>query len=897
VIDPDLLELRRQRALRALVPLFVLSGATSLVYQTLWVRQLHLVVGTSGLAVATVLAAFMSGLALGGFLGGRFADGARRPILAYALLEAGIGLYALLFPLLLHAVEPVYLEFWRQNEPTPLTFFAFQFLLLGVLLLPPTTCMGATLPLLARFATSPETRPIGEAEDTETAAAQPGAPALVAADPGARIGRLYGANTLGAVLGTALAGFVLLPGLGLHATTWVTAGGNALLCGLALATAARAGELAPAPREHVATTRGFALLAAIAFLAGLSGLIYEVAWFRVLLLNLGGSAYAFTIMLLAFLIGIAGGGWTGGGLADRVHARHGLPGVLRGLALLELGVGLLAWAAMYLYGELPYAFTWIFDQVDPNLGWLWPGELALALVIMLPPALLMGAAFPFLVRAAAGDGRGALGGPVGALYGWNTVGGILGAGAGSLLLLPRIDVTGTVILAISLNLAAAVLAIGAVQWRSGHRARLGGWVLAGAWAVGLLHFKPPPWDPLLMTAGMYKYASDLSDRSRAGVYAFAVSAYDLLFYDEGLSSVVTVARSKTTGNMWLANNGKVDASTSIDMPTQVLCAELPFAFRPESRDAVVIGLASGITAGTVTLDPRLEHIDIVELEPAILAASHLFDDYNHHPLDDPRVHLYANDGRNHITLVPPASYDVVVSEPSNPWLSGVSNLFTREFFELGKTRLRPGGVWSQWVQMYGMDEDDLRTLVKTFAEVYPYVRLFSTIEDADLVLVGSEAPLSIQVPDLARLFTISPDVSRELAGIGITSSADLLTRYQLDRDGALAFAGDAPENTDDNMRIEYSAPLHLHEDTAARNFQALLGEKDERKPPLEAVQGVEGMKDLARAYARRKHWIEALVVLKAAARLAPEDPQLQPMYDTWQQELFKALAPSKPDKR
>ncbi len=861
---------RSRRALGALLPLFVFSGATSLVYQALWVRQLHLVVGTSQVAVATVLAAFMTGLALGGFLGGRLADGARRPVLTYAVLEAGIGVYALLFPWLLDLVQPLYLEFWRANEPTPTVFALFQFGLLGLLLLPPTICMGATLPLLARFATAPETQ--DPEEDSN--------------DIGARVGHLYGANTLGAVLGTALAGFVFLPQLGLAATTALTAAGNVLLCVIAVAVALRLGEIAPAPTARITAGRSFMVLALVAFLAGTSGLIYEVAWFRVLALNLGGSAYAFTIMLLAFLIGIAGGGWFGGGLADRVAQRFGGQGLLRGLALIEGGIAVLAWGTMYLYGELPYAFTWLYEAVDPHLHLLWPAKLVLALVLLLPPTLLMGAAFPFLVRAAAEGGR-SLGGPVGALYGWNTVGGIVGAAAGSLLLLPSLHVTGTVLLAIAVNLGAASVAILAADWGRA-RAQAIGWTALAASVAGLAAWKPPPWEPLLMTAGMYKYASELSDRTREGVYAFAVAPYDLLFYEEGLSSVVTVARSKANGNIWLANNGKVDASSSVDMPTQVLCAQLPFAFRPQAQDVAVIGLASGVTAGTVTLHPGLRRIEVIELEPAILRASRFFDEVNHRPLDDPRTRLYANDGRNHIVLAQEGSYDVVISEPSNPWLSGVSNLFTQEFFELGKRKLRPGGVWSQWVQMYGMGGEDLRSLLRTFAEVYPHVRLFSTIEDADLVLVGSDEPLSIAEEDLARLFGLSPAISAELSAIGIEEAADLLTRYQADRERVLAYAGEVEANTDDNMRIEYSAPLHLHEDTADANFLALLGPKDMRRPPMEAVQGADGLLRLAHAYARRERWVEALIVLKEAWS-REESEEVEALYNEWQLRLVQSL--------
>lgn len=858
----------RRRALGGLLPLFVVSGATSLVYQTLWVRQLHLVVGTSQLAVATVLSAFMTGLALGGFLGGVFADRARRPVLAYALLEAAIGLYALAFPTLLHGVWPLYISLGQALQPSPLLFATSQFLLLGLLLLPPTVCMGATLPLLARFATAPE-----------LAQELPG-------EAGERVGRLYGANTLGAVLGTALAGFVLLPGYGLKATTMVAATGNLLLCLAAVLVARALGEIAPQPRARVRAAGGFPVLSMVAFLAGLSGLIYEVAWFRVLALNLGGSAWAFTIMLLAFLIGIALGGFLGGGWADRRVARGGERGLLQTLAALQAGIALLALGTMYLYGELPYAFTWLYDQVEPDLTLLWPGKLVLALLMLLPPTTLMGAAFPFLVRAAA-DGGGSLGGPVGQLYGWNTVGGVLGAAVGSLLLLPRLHVTGTVLLAIGLNLLAALLVLGLADLRAAPGRTLG-FAAAAAWALGLMVYRPPPWDPLLMTAGMYKYASEMSDRSRQGVYDFAVAPYDLLFYEEGLSSVVTVARSKANGNIWLANNGKVDASSSVDMPTQVLCAQLPFAFRPDARHVAVIGLASGVTAGTVTLHPGLKRIEIIELEPAVIRASRFFDQVNHRPLEDPRAVLFANDGRNHILLAMNGTYDVVISEPSNPWLSGVSNLFTREFFELGKRKLRPGGVWSQWVQMYGMGEEDLRSLLRTFAEVYPHVRLFSTIDDADLVLIGSEAPLSIAEEDLARLFQLSPAIQRELAAIGIDEAVDLLTRYQADRERILAYAGDVEPNTDDNMRIEYSAPLHLHTDTADANFLALLGPKDMRRPPLEAVQGQEGLVRLAHAYVRRGRWVEALMVLKEAWKI-DESEEIEALYNDWQARFLATL--------
>lgn len=867
-MDSDIEPYRRGRVISALFPLFLASGATSLVYETLWERQLHLVFGTSQIAVITVLAAFMTGLAAGGFVAARKVHLVRRPLRTYAILEGAIGLYALLFPLVLAALEPLYLGFFRALTPSPVVFALFQFLLLGVALLPATTCMGATLPLLVRFATSQSEQQTGHA-----------------------VGRLYGANTLGAVLGVSLAGFVLLPMAGLQQTTVITAGGNVLLCLAALWLDRQVSALGVTARDD-RRLAALGSLAVVACLAGLASLICEVAWFRLMVLILGGSAYAFSLMLLAFLLGIGLGGLAGGRLSDRAWSWRGVQGVLLGLAAAQLGVALLTYGAMYAFGELPFWFVYLYNLVEVNLNLLWPAKLMLALLVMLPPALLMGITFPFLVRAAA-DHSAELGSPVGRLYGWNTVGAIVGASAGGLLLLPALHVTGALLVAVSLNLLAALIALLRTGILDRSKQAIGGVAWAGL--VALLFVFPPPWDALLMTAGMYKYVSDLhpEERSREGIIDFAVTPYELLFYEEGLSSVVTVARSRSSGNIWLANNGKVDASTNVDMPTQVLVAHLPFAFMPEPENVMVIGLASGITAGSVVRHSTPSRIDIIELEPAIVRASQAFNEHNNRPLDDPRVTLFANDGRNHTNLVAPQTYDLVVSEPSNPWQTGVSNLFTREYLELGKSRLTEGGVWAQWVQMYGMDTDDLRSLLGTFTDVYAHVALFSTIEDADLVLIGSDAPLQLDVEQMRRMFALDAAVADDLAAIDCPDAEDLLARLQMTRDGLREFAGDVERNTDDNMRIEFSAPLHLHEMTADENFFALLKRGGEQKEPplipLDAVHGLSGRLALAEAYARRDDWLRAAIAIKEDAAQPGAQDDVLVTYELYQQRLLASF--------
>ncbi len=866
-MDRHVALVRREAALKLLVPLFFLSGATSLIYETVWGRALHEVFGTSQVAIATVLAAFMGGLSIGGLVGARYADRVAKPLLVYGILEGIIGGYALVFPLLLKAITPVYLGFWAAFEPSPVAFSAFQTVLVGLLILVPTTCMGATLPLLARFVTT----------------------RLDLA--GRRVGLLYGVNTFGAVAGTFLAGFVLLPALGLDATTLLAAGANLLLFGVSFLLSRQAdgdvppviedggGEPPPAPDK--------ALLLVVA-LAGCASLIYELSWFRLMTLTLGASTYAFSTMLLAFLSGIAGGGWAGGMLADRLLARRGRVGVLIGLALTQIGVAVTTWAMMYGFEQLPYVYVELFDLIEGKEGYFWPTWLALSMAIMTPPAFMMGAAFTLAVRSLVA-GTGSLARPVGRVYGFNTIGAIVGSLGAALLLLPTLHVVGTITFANGINVVAAAIALGAA-WVVGGRRRTPRYAIAGGCTLGIVVagvFYPPPWEPLLMTAGMYKYVTELDDRSRDHVRHYAVEPYDLLFYDEGLSSVVTVAQNRKTGNIWLANNGKVDASTTSDMPTQVMVGHLPFFFGRDVDTACVIGLASGITAGAVTLHPEPDRIDLVELEPAIIEASHFFDEHNHRPLDDPRVVPILNDARNHVMLTPPATYDVVVSEPSNPWLTGVSSLFTKEFFELGKSRLSDDGIWSQWVQMYGMGTEEVRALLNTFGQVFPHVALFATIEDADLVILGSNAPLILDIDGLERVIATRPDVAAELRLIEVEDAYDLLTYFQMERDTLDEFTMGAPLNTDDNMLIEFAAPKRLYEETSAHNYRVLLNES---RPALQALRHIEDYKAFSRAYARRDEYVRALIVLKEAEARFPGDDEVLSMYNEFQAKFLEDQA-------
>ncbi len=824
--------------MRPLLALFFVSGATGLVYQTVWARQLHLVFGTSTLAVAVVLAVFMLGLGLGGAALARVVDRVRHPLRLYGWLEVGIGLWALAFPALLEALTPAFLSLARVLAAGPALTTAMQVTTVALLLLPPTAAMGATLPLLARFASEGPT------------------------DAGERIGMLYGVNTAGAVAGTAAAGLWALPTLGLAWTTLVAAAGNLGLGAIALALSRTTAPLQERSRQPVVGALGIAVAMAA---AGWASLVYEVAWTRVLALILGGSTYAFTVMLIAFLAGIGLGGRLGGPLADHWHRRHGTAGVWGGLAAIEAAVGLSSYAITHLYDALPWWYLAWFDAVDgaahPVL--MWAGCLVLAGIVLAPPAVLMGLAFPVAVRAALPT-DGALGEAAGRVYAANTFGSAAGAAVAGFVLLPALQVRGTVAVAVAVNLTlAAVLGAAAVEhgrWRP---------PLAALVALALVIALPARWDPMWMTAGLYQYAPMVDHPTKARARAFATGHHDLLYYAEGQASVVTVAQNPESGVLWLANNGKVDASSTGDLSTQVLVSLIP-AMHTTPRQTMVIGLASGITAGALAELDSVESLEIVELEPAIEPAARLFDEHNGAVLDDPRVSLVLADARNHVLRAAPQTWDLVVSEPSNPWISGVSNLFTAEFFALGRTRVAPGGIWCQWIQSYGLTADDLTGLLGTFADTWPHVLVYASDDYGDLIVLGSDAPLTPTLAGAEALLT-GPAAER-LASIDVSHAVDLLARVEQDRAGLLELAQGRPRNTDDNLRIEYAAPLQLH---AAPEVEAYALLTRAAQVPWDAV-GDDPLllADLADAYHRREAPVRALKALRRAIELLPEDDPL-----------------------
>jgi len=755
--------------------LFFFSGASALIYEVIWGRMLTLVFGGTSFAIATVLAAFMGGLALGSYLFGKLIDKRGHPLVVYGLLEGGIGVWALLVPYFLELLDSGYAHLYRELDPSFYTLSLIRFAMTFAVLIVPTTFMGGTLPVLMRLLTA----------------------------TGALVGRtsalLYFANTAGAVAGTFTTGFALIPRFGISGTTHMAVAVNLGVTALALYTARRvrfepaAAAEAPSPAAARPAAEGEgrarSLVLVVYALSGLTALAYEVAWTRVLVSIIGTTTYAFTTMLTTFLLGLALGSLIFARIADRI-------GTVRPLALMQLAIGLLSMAAIPVLGALPA----LFIELQGAMGGGWWGSVGmrflLCVLAMLPPTILMGGTFPVVARLYAGDARG-IGAKIGKMYAFNTVGAILGSFLGGFLAIPLLGQENTILAAVALNVLAALALVTLVRGPAAARVAVAAACIASlALAAALPGMNL--WDKKMMSSGVYLYGSEYKSASELKK---GMEKARLLFFREDKDATVSVWQEGSVKYMRI--NGKTEASTGSDMLTQRMVGTLPLLFHSEPRTALLIGLASGVTAGSMLRHP-IERLECVEIVRGMDRAAALFSRENYDCLDDPRFELIESDGRNHLLLTD-SKYDVIVSQGSNPWVSGCVNLFTAEYFELARERLNPGGVVGQWVQIYAMSREDFMLVLSTFHEVFPCVSVWQASE-GDIVLLGSETDFPRDYASIRSAMT-RPGVEEDLASVGLETFAGLFSCFLLDTRGLEEYLdGFEGRVTDDNPSLEFTMP-------------------------------------------------------------------------------------------
>ncbi|MGE0581603.1 MAG: fused MFS/spermidine synthase [Steroidobacteraceae bacterium] len=735
----------------ALATCFALSGLAALVYQTAWMREFALVFGTSELAVATVLAAYMGGLALGAGLVDRLLPRVTRPILTYALLELGIAIASvLLVPALLLASRTLLAMLFGGQAAPPssehgglsLYFLASAFVVLAV----PATLMGATLPLLARHAVQ---------EDAQV---------------GRRIGLLYAANTAGAVAGVLLAAYWMLPAFGLRATVWSAAAINLLVFLVAASISRRANASAvpaivPREREVDGSVRW---ILPLMLASGAVTFFHEVLWTRMLSHVVGSSIHAFGVMVASFLTGIALGG--GGGAWLATTRRRAIP----------LFVGCQAGIAVAAGG----AFMTLSRFVPTHASVA--GSALYGFALLLPLTLLVGATYPLAVRILA-HGPGDAAGASARVYAWNTVGAILGSVSAGFLVIPALRYEG----AIRAAVIASVVLAAAAAWMLSRDRR---WLPVAATAAALLAgvaFLPAAPVKLLLASPI--------DVPAEGT---------LLFYDVGRSADVVVLGQD--GGLVLRTNGLPEAM--MDTPGvaprfsgEFWLSSLAVLARPRAERMLIVGYGGGVVVEGVP--PSVQQIDVIELEPVVLDANRATRSLRRRdPLLDPRVNLVTNDARGSLGLTD-RRYDAIVSQPSHPWTAGASHLYTQGFMRLAKEHLTPGGVFVQWMNVRFLDEDLLRSLTATLLDVFAEARIYRP-DPNTLVFLASDAPLD---PESAIARTGQPLDRAPLhyARFGINCAEDLVAALAADAEGARRLAAGAPLITDDRNRMATSSVYEL----------------------------------------------------------------------------------------
>jgi spermidine synthase len=809
----------------AFLLVFAVSGAAALVYEVTWTRLLTLQLGHGVAAASTVLAAFMGGLAAGSAVGGRV--GARleptRALIVYAGLELLIGLLALLLPWELSALQPLFVHAYADGAGGPM--FAGLRLASSLLLVSlPAAAMGATFPIASRWRVRHASRAAAEAGD------------------------LYAANTVGAALGAVVAGFVLLPQLGLSATTWVGVLLNVVAAGGALwiaraampdvaevhaaeATGAEAKASAVRPTRGRGRRRkegrGFSRsvpnlgphvegrpwLAAIALgLSGFCSLTLQVVWTRLLALILGPTIYAFSVIVCVFIAGIAVGSMIAARLANRTRQP------LLGLVLCLVASGGLALAATAAVDWSLLAMARTVARPDAQFGDVLLRQVAIVGALLLPMTVAFGGAFPFAVAVATRHDE-TIASDLGLVYAVNTTGAILGALVTGFVLIPWFGLHATI------KLVAAATAVGAsaLALTSALTGRSRLLAAAASLAVLLGAAMLPPWNPLLLSSGAYKYAASLKGPDLQA----ALTAGELRYYREG--TVGTIAVRDLTGTRSLAIDGKVDASNSGDMLTQRMLSHLPLLLHRAPKRVAIVGLGSGVTLGSALRHP-IEQATVLEISPEVVEASSFFREENHDALADPRTRLIVGDGRTHLLLTR-EQYEVIVSEPSNPWMAGIASLFTRDFFAAARARLTTDGILCQWAHTYDISSEDLKSIVATFLSVFPDGTLWQ-IGDADLLLVGSNEPLEPRLASIAEAWR-RPGVAEDLASVGATLPFTVLSMFVGNGDRLAVWAGRAPIQTDDRARLEFSGPRTVFSRSADDNAEALRAlARDHAQPPV-----------------------------------------------------------------
>jgi spermidine synthase len=835
----------------ALYALFFLSGAAGLIYESIWTRYLALLVGHSAYAQILVLTIFLGGMAVGSFVIGRYSERIRRPLIWYAIVEVAVGVLGLLFHPVFRAVSAAaYDSLFPSLIASPGAQAAVKWLLAAGLILPQSILLGATFPLISA-----------------------GILRRWKSHPGSVLSWLYASNSFGAAVGVLLAGFYLVSHFDFPGTLAIAAGLNFAAAAIVVALVRQRKESFVTPiaptSESVEQVESSApaptintrwLLLGAAFGTAVASFVYEIAWIRMLSLVLGSATHSFELMLSTFILGLALGALAVSTRADRWSDP------LRALGLVQCAMGVLAVATLPLYIA---SFSWIstligvFPKTSSGYVGFTIARYAICLVVMLPATFCAGMTLPLITRILYGANREAA---IGEVYAANTAGSIVGVQLAGLVLLPVLGLKFLLISGAALDVAIGlVLMYVALPRLTESRTRTLG-AIAAASILIFLAASSVRFDRSLLSSGVYRFGGIPSPGE------FATT-----FYKDGRTATVTVKR-EGDGNLILSTNGKPDASVppdwlatqaarktrrplQDDVSTQVLLPLIAMAHAPHARTAAVIGQGSGMTSHMLLASPTLRELATIEIEPEMIRASTQFRPVNYRVFSDARSHFVVDDARSYFAGAG-HRFDLIVSEPSNPWVSGVAGLFTTEFYARIKGYLAPGGVFAQWMHLYEMNDSLVLTMLAAVQQNFPAYDVYLT-DDTDIVVIASTDSMS--APDWR--VTEWPMVAEGLKSVTGLTPQSLAALHLADSKALSPLVAMVRPNSDFAPALDLGAEKARYLLTEATGFEKLNASSFD----IAAALSGRGMPPTSDAEMLANIWRLQIRARSARLRLSPSD--------------------------
>ena len=803
-----------------------LSGFSALTYETIWVRLFSYFYGHTTFAISLVLAAFMFGLSVGSMYFGHLTDKLlhlhqkEKILLLYVFLELCISFFGFLSPFIIPATQKLLINFGIFSLPRVLLLIIQTFVFFVILIFP-TFFMGGTFPVLSRWF-------VENLDET-----------------GKEVSKLYGINTAGGVLGTFLTGFYLPTSIGVKETTFLAATLN-LFIAVSVLFIYKKLVLKKETSSSVLNlnqTSGFIsnnsscvntetcpqpynvftpyILLSI-FFSGFAALTYEVAWTRAMALVLGSYIYSFAVMLSTFLIGLATGSILFGKLLE--HKKKFNPDFL---VLVELMIGISTLIFLLLFSFLPYFYMKNFYIITKSFSVLQLSNIVFCFVVMFIPTFFMGFVIPLASHLLAENTEN-VATSLGEIYSVDTLGAIAGSISAGFLFIPKFGIENTFKIGFTLNFISAFIVLIFIVNKIKKKFNFVYLIvfmffLSFVWAL-------PSWDKKIVTSGMFIYGDDFVGKVKSyKEFKKLIKDFSkIIFYDDGISSTISVHQDKD-GDRWIRTNGKTDASSGKDMKAQLLLGYIPLCLNYQPHKVMVVGLGSGVTAGAIAQNKTIEQIDVVEIEPAMLKAASFFTLENHNVLDDSRVNFVFTDARNYFYSTK-KKYDIVVSEPSNPWIAGVASLYTKEAFEQVKKILAEDGIFCQWFHGYSMSVENFKIIARTFYSVFPYSLLFQ-IDSGDYLFVGSNSKIVIDFEKIQNQLFENEIIKSDLKKLGFDHPFLLIgSTFILETQELKKYAGTGKINTDNLPLLEFSAPKSLYLSNESKIFYSLMEYKTKLLP-------------------------------------------------------------------